>query len=130
MIVMEERVLSMICVGCPVGCDLKVTVRDKELLSVEGNACPRAVQFARTEISSPVRVFATTVRVSGGRLPVCPVRSRGPVPKDRLFDISREVARLVVPAPVTIGQVILADACGSGVDIIATRDLEAGEASV
>ena len=127
---MEERVLSMICVGCPVGCDIKVTVRDKELLSVEGNACPRAVQFARTEIANPVRVFATTVRVSGGRLPVCPVRSRGPVPKDRLFDISREVARLVVPAPVTIGQVILADACGSGVDIIATRDLENGEASV
>ena len=127
---MEERVLSMICVGCPVGCDIKVTVRDKELLSVEGNACPRAVQFARTEIANPVRVFATTVRVSGGRLPVCPVRSRGPVPKDRLFDISREVARLVVPAPVTIGQVILADACGSGVDIVATRDLEKGEASV
>ena len=127
---MEERVLSMICVGCPVGCDIKVTVRDKELLSVEGNACPRAVQFARTEIANPVRVFATTVRVSGGRLPVCPVRSRGPVPKDRLFDISRETARIVVPAPVAIGQIILADACGGGVDIIATRDLEAGEASV
>ena len=130
MTVMEERVLSMICVGCPVGCDIKVTTRDKELLSVEGNTCPRAVQFARTEIANPVRVFATTVRVSGGRLPVCPVRSRGPVPKDRLFDISREVARLVVPAPVRIGQVVLADTCGSGVDIIATRDLEAGEASV
>ena len=127
---MEERVLSMICVGCPVGCDIKVTVRDKELLSVEGNTCPRAVQFARSEIANPVRVFATTVRVSGGRLPVCPVRSRGPVPKDRLFDISRETARLVVPAPVAIGQVILADACGSGVDIIATRDLEKGEASI
>ena len=127
---MEERVLSMICVGCPVGCDIKVTVRDKELLSVEGNACPRAVQFARTEIANPVRVFATTVRVSGGRLPVCPVRSRGPVPKDRLFDISRETARIVVPAPVRIGQVVLTDACGSGVDIIATRDLEKGEASV
>lgn len=127
---MEERVLSMICVGCPVGCDIKVTVRDKELLSVEENTCPRAVQFARSEIANPVRVFATTVCVSGGRLPVCPVRSRGPVPKDRLFDISREAAQLVVPAPVRIGQVVLADACGSGVDIIATRDLEAGQASV
>ena len=57
------------------------------------------------------------------------VRYTNVFPKDRLFDISREVARLVVPAPVTIGQVILADACGSGVDIIATRDLEAGKAS-
>jgi CxxC motif-containing protein len=37
------------------------------------------------------------------------------------------VAGLTVPAPVRIGQVILADACGTGVDIIASRDLEARE---
>lgn len=120
---MEERLLSMICVSCPVGCDLKVQVRDSEVLAVEGQSCPRGLDFARAEVANPTRVFATTVRVSGGKLPVCPVRSRQAVPKSQLFDISREVARLVVPAPVAIGQVILADACGSGVDIVATRDL-------
>jgi len=123
----ETRVMSMICVRCPVGCDIKVTAEGDEVKSVEGNSCPRALEFARDEVRNPTRVFATTVRVSGGRLPVCPVRSRGPAPKSRLFDISREVAGLTVPAPVKIGQVILADACGTGVDIIASRDLEARE---
>ena len=122
---MEQRVLNMICVGCPVGCDLKITVDGKELILVEGNGCPRALAFAKAETANPVRVFATTVRVSGGKLPVCPVRSREAVPKGRLFDISRKIARLVVPAPILVGQVIAADVCGTGVDIIASRTLEA-----
>jgi len=78
-------------------------------------------------VANPTRVFATTVRVAGGKLPVCPVRSRQAVPKERLDDISREVARLTVPAPVTIGQIIVGDVCGTGVDIVATRDLAAEE---
>lgn len=121
----EEKTVSMICVNCPVGCDIKVTVKDGEVTNVEGNTCPRALEFARKEIANPERVFATTVRVEGGKLPVCPVRSRGPVPKSRVFDISKEVARQTVKAPIEIGQVILADACGTGVDIVASRSLEA-----
>ncbi|MBL3593937.1 MAG: DUF1667 domain-containing protein [Synergistaceae bacterium] len=117
----------MICVSCPVGCDLKVQARGKEVVSVEGHSCPRGVDFAKAEVANPTRVFATTVRVAGGKLPVCPVRSRQAVPKERLDDISREVARLTVPAPVTIGQIIVGDVCGTGVDIVATRDLAAEE---
>lgn len=119
----EEKTLSMICVNCPVGCDIKVTVKDGEVLGVVGNTCPRAVEFAKKEISNPVRVFASTVRVEGGKLPVCPVRSRGPVPKDRVFEISKEIARRAVQAPIEIGQVIVADVCGTGVDIVASRSL-------
>lgn len=120
----EEKTFSMICVNCPVGCDIKVTVREGEVTGVEGNACPRALEFAKKEIADPQRVFATTVRVEGGKLPVCPVRSRGPVPKNRVFDISREVARISVQAPVEIGQVIVPDVCGTGVDIVASRSLK------
>ena len=120
----EEKTLNMICVNCPVGCDITVTVEDGEVVSVEGNTCPRALAFARKEVSNPERVFATTVRVEGGKLPVCPVRSRGPVPKNRVFDISRGVARQVWQAPIGIGQVNLPDACGTGVDIIASRSLK------
>lgn len=121
----EEKIFNMICVNCPVGCDIRVTVLDGDVIAVDGNTCPRALAFARKEVSNPERVFATTVRVEGGKLPVCPVRSRGPVPKSRVFDISREVARQVVKAPIEIGQVILADVCGTGVDIIASRSLNA-----
>ncbi len=121
----EEKTVSMICVNCPVGCDIRVIVSNGEVVDVQGNSCPRALAFARKEIAHPERVFATTVRVEGGKLPVCPVRSRGPVPKSRVFDISREVARRTVQAPVQIGQVVIADVCGTGVDIVASRSLEA-----
>ena len=123
----EEKILNTLCVSCPVGCAIKVTYEGDKVLKVEGNTCPRALAFAQKEISNPERVFATTVRVIGGKLPVCPVRSRGPVPKSQVFEISRAVAALSVEAPIEIGQVILANACDTGVDIIASRSLEAVE---
>jgi CxxC motif-containing protein len=121
----EEKILNTLCVSCPVGCSIQVTYEGDRVLKVEGNTCPRALVFAQKEISNPERVFATTVRVTGGKLPVCPVRSRGPVPKSSVFDISRAVATLSIEAPVEIGQVILPNVCGTGVEIIASRSLEA-----
>ncbi|HOO64506.1 MAG TPA: DUF1667 domain-containing protein [Synergistaceae bacterium] len=122
-----KKILDTLCVSCPVGCSIRITYEGDAVLEVEGNACPRALAFAQKEISNPERVFATTVRVVGGKLPVCPVRSRGPVPKNRIFDISRAVAALSVAVPVEIGQIILENACDTGVDIIASRSLEAAE---
>ena len=125
----EER--KFICVSCPLGCGLTVTLEDGAIRDVEGNTCPRGKTYAEAEVSDPRRVFASTVRVKGGRLPVCPVRSKTPAPKDKLFDIAREVARLEAQAPLTIGQVLLPHVCGTDVDIVASRDLPlAGEATL
>lgn len=119
----EER--KFICVSCPLGCGLTVTLEDGVVRAVEGNSCPRGKAYAETEVSDPRRVFASTVRVKGGRLPVCPVRSNIPAPKGKLFDIAREVARLEVQAPIEIGQVLLPHVCGTDADIVASRDLAA-----
>jgi len=123
----EKNILNTLCVSCPVGCSIQVTYEGDTVLKVEGNSCPRALAFAQKEITNPERVFATTVRVIRGKLPVSPVRSRGPVPKSKVFDISRAVAALSLEAPIEIGQVILPNACDTGVDIIASRSLEASE---
>jgi CxxC motif-containing protein len=106
---------------------LTVHMEEGRIVKVEGNACMRGETYAEAEVRNPTRVFASTVKVSGGLLPVVPVRSKSAVPKEKLFDIAREVARVVVEAPVTIGQVILDDVCGTGVDIVASRSLEAEE---
>ena len=120
----EER--KFICVSCPLGCGLTVSLDDAgEVLKVEGNTCPRGESYARSEVKDPRRVFASTVRVRGGKLPVCPVRSKTPAPKGKLFGIAEEVARLEVDAPVKIGQVLIHDVCGTDVDIVASRDLAA-----
>lgn len=120
----EER--KFICVSCPLGCGLTVTLDDSgEVLNVEGNTCPRGASYARSEVSDPRRVFASTVRVRGGKLPVCPVRSRTPAPKGKLSGIARAVAELEVNAPVKIGQVLIHNVCDTDVDIVASRDLAA-----
>ena len=96
-----------------------------EVVKVEGNTCPRGESYARSEVKDPRRVFASTVRVRGGKLPVCPVRSKIPAPKGKLFGIAEEVARLEVEAPVKIGQVLIHGVCGTDVDIVASRNLAA-----
>ena len=120
----EER--KFICVSCPLGCGLTVSLDDAgEVVKIEGNTCPRGESYARSEVKDPRRVFASTVRVRGGKLPVCPVRSKTPAPKGKLFGIAEEVARLEVDAPVKIGQVLIHGVCGTDVDIVASRDLAA-----
>ena len=120
----EER--KFICVSCPLGCGLTVSLDDAgEVVKVEGNTCPRGESYARSEVKDPRRVFASTVRVRGGKLPVCPVRSKTPAPKGKLFGIAEEVARLEVDAPVRIGQVLIHNVCETDVDIVASRDLAA-----
>lgn len=117
---------KFICVSCPLGCGLTVTLDDSgEVMKVEGNTCPRGESYAKSEVSDPRRVFASTVRVKGGKLPVCPIRSKTPAPKGKLFDIAREVAKLDIQAPLKIGQVLIHNVCGTDVDIVASRDLEA-----
>ena len=117
----EER--KFICVLCPLGCGLTVTLNDGEVVKVEGNSCQRGESYARSEVKDPRRVFTSTVRVNGGKLPVCPVRSNAPVPKEKLFDVAEAVAKIQVNAPIEIGQVLISDVCGTGADIVASRDL-------
>ena len=114
---------KFICVACPVGCALTATVRGTEVLQLEGNICPRGVSYASDEMANPLRTFTSTVRVTGGVLPVCPVRSRTPLPLAKVFDVTREVAEASLSAPVTIGQVIIENVCGTGTDIVASRSL-------
>ncbi len=115
---------KFICVSCPLGCGLTVTLEDGEVKSVEGNSCPRGASYAKSEVKDPRRVFASTVRVKNGKLPVCPIRSKTPAPRGKLFEIAQAVAKLEIPAPIKIGQVLIHNACGTDVDIVASRDLE------
>ena len=115
---------KFICVSCPLGCGLNVILDDKgEVSYVSGNNCPRGAAYAKTEVKDPRRVFASTVRVIGGKLPVCPIRSKTPAPKGKLKEIARAVAELTVNAPVKIGQILIRNVCGTDVDIVACRDL-------
>lgn len=119
---MDKRTLT--CIGCPLGCTVEVTTENGQILSVTGNTCKRGEDYARKEVTNPTRIVTTTVRVSGGRLPVVPCKTGSDIPKDRIFDCVRALRDLTVAAPIHIGDILLPDVCGTGVDIITTADME------
>jgi len=106
-------------------CQLEVTEENGEVTGVEGADCKVGLKYAEEEFKDPRRVVTTTVPVRHGLLPLLPVRSTAPIPKRLILDAARQLANVVVDAPVKGGQVIMGDIMGTGVDVISSRDLEA-----
>ena len=114
---------EIVCVSCPMGCAITVELDDNnEVISVTGNTCPRGDKYARQECTHPERMLTSTVKVEGGRLPVVPVKSASPIPKEMLFDAMKEVNKVTLKAPVTFGDVAVKDILGTGIDIVVTNE--------
>lgn len=114
---------ELVCVSCPIGCMLTVELNDKnEVISVRGNTCKRGEQYAKDECTNPVRMLTTTIKVSGGSLPVVPVKTSKPIPKGKMFDCMKVINNEVVDAPVKMGDVLIYNVCDTGVDIVATNE--------
>lgn len=119
---METR--ELICIGCPLGCPLTVRI-DGENVEVSGNTCKRGDDYARKEVTNPTRIVTSTVMVEGGMDVTVSVKTRSDVPKGKIFDCVKSLKGIVVEAPVKIGDVIVENAAGTGVDIIATANVAA-----
>ena len=118
---MEER--NLICIGCPMVCPLVVNIKDGEVQSVEGNTCKRGAVYGKKEVTNPTRIVTTTVRVLGGTENVVSVKTKEDIPKSKIFDCIRELKEVTVAAPVQIGDIILHNVAGTGVDIVATKNI-------
>ena len=77
---MEKRELT--CIGCPLGCSITVTMENAEILDVTGNTCKRGDAYARKEVTHPTRIVTSTVRVSGGTIPMVSCKTKYPKRKD------------------------------------------------
>ena len=119
---MEKR--ELICIGCPLGCMVTVEMENGEIKSVTGNTCKRGDDYARKEVTNPTRIVTSTVMVKGGNLDMVSVKTRNDIPKGKIFDCVRALKGVCVEAPVHIGEVILKDVCGTGVDVIATKEIQ------
>ena len=117
---------DMICIVCPMGCRLQVSTQDDDsIVAVQGNQCPRGDIYARQELTHPKRILTTTVKISGALYPRLPVITTQDIPKGHLFEVMQALANIEVKAPVTINQVILPNVCGLGVDVVASRSMDA-----
>ena len=115
--------VNLVCIGCPLGCPLTVEMEGNEVLSVTGNTCPNGDKYARKELTDPTRIVTSTVRVTGGTLAMVSVKTQSDIPKGKIFDCVKALQAIDVPAPVTIGQVILEDVAGTGVAVLATKNV-------
>jgi len=120
---MPEITEEMICITCPMGCTLQVTHDGETLIHVDGNTCNRGLAYVESELTDPRRMVATTVRVRDGLHPLVPVYTESAFPKPQIFALLRKIREVEVEAPVKADQIILENALGTGINVIASRDM-------
>ena len=114
---------ELICIGCPMGCQLTAEGENGVVTSVSGNTCPRGEAYAKKECVAPARTVTGTVAIEGAALPVLPVRTAGEVPKALVHEVARALRTVMVHAPAAIGDVVLQNVCGTGVDVVASKNV-------
>ncbi|MFX1311840.1 MAG: DUF1667 domain-containing protein [Promethearchaeota archaeon] len=110
------------CIVCPTGCLVHVENVNDELI-IEGHSCKRGEEYAKEEFVAPKRILTTTMRVKNGFLPLIPVRSDLPLPKEKLNETLKKIANTVAKAPIKMGDILIKNVIGLDVNIIASRDL-------
>ena len=122
---MERK--ELICIGCPLGCNLTVEMDGGQVVSVNGNTCKRGDDYARKEMTDPRRIVTSTVPVAGGNLPVVSVKTASDIPKGKIRECLCALKGVTLTAPVQIGDVIVENVADTGVDVIATKSISAVE---
>lgn len=120
----NNNIEEIICVSCPKGCRIKVESKNDEIIDIFGFGCKEGKRYAREEFKNPTRILPTTVKVKGGEFPLVSVKTKKGIPKDKLLKAMDVIAEIEVKAPVKIGDIILNDILNTGVELVATRNVE------
>ena len=110
---------ELICICCPMGCRMTIDLDGEKVVSVTGNTCKRGSAYAVTELTAPVRMVTTTVRTADGVS--IPVKTKEPVPKERIFDCVSEIKKAEVTLPVKVGDVIIDNVASTGIPVVAAK---------
>ena len=119
------RTIELTCIGCPLGCPLNVTLEGNEVTEVTGNTCVKGEIYAKKEVTNPTRIVTSIVRVSGGTCCMVNVKTESDIPKNKIFECVEALKGVEIAAPVKIGDVVLADVAGTGVNVVAARNVSA-----
>jgi len=116
--------MEITCINCPMGCALNVDMENGKVNHVAGAACKRGFAYAERECTNPTRIVTSTVPVHGGKnLRVIPVKTDSAIPKNKIADCLRSLQGIELDVPVRIGDVVVKNVCGTGVDIVAARNV-------
>lgn len=114
------EIKNLTCIGCPLGCQISVKLEGGEILDITGYTCGRGKEYASAEVTSPVRMVTSTIKVNGGAAAVVSVKTASDIPKEKIFDVMAEIRSAQADAPVKAGDILISNAAQTGVNIIAT----------
>ncbi len=100
---------NLICIECPIGCEIEVEVENGVVISVKGNTCPRGKNYAEAEVICPKRVVTSTIRAENGEM--IPVKTDKPVRKDAIFEVMQKINRTTCKMPVRLGDMLVENIC-------------------
>ncbi len=114
---------EMICIVCPIGCQLSIERNQKEIL-VSGNQCPRGKAYALKELVNPSRTLTTTIKIHSVDAKLLSVKTNQEIPKLMMMECMKILKKIQTNVPVECGDVILHDIANTGVDIVATQTIK------
>jgi CxxC motif-containing protein len=113
-----ERKLT--CIVCPLGCELTVKTEGKCVAAVAGNTCPKGKAYAENECTNPQRTVTSTVRCECGD--VVAVKTERAIPKELVFAVMGEINSTLAKDGLKVGDVVIENVCGTGVNVVATAN--------
>lgn len=122
---LEKTEIKVCCTTCPKECVITVYLKNGILDSVEGEGCKRGKKFAQKEITTPERTLTSTVMVEcGDTACLLPVKTAAPIPKKDMALAMDAIRKTKFTGPCLMGDVIIANICDTGVDVVACRSIK------
>ena len=118
------KTVNLTCIGCPMGCGLSVELNNNKIVSITGNNCKIWENYAEKELFNPTRIVTSTVCVNGGVSPRVSIKTEHDIPKGKIFECVDVLKNIKVNAPIKIGDIIIKDIAKTGVNIVATKNIE------
>jgi CxxC motif-containing protein len=115
--------MKLICISCPRGCAMTVTM-ENGAVKVSGNQCKRGEAYAVAEMTCPMRTLTSSIFIDGGDCPLLSIKTKDPIPKAKLAEALEDIRTIKAKAPINIGDVVLKNIAGTGVDLVATRKVQ------
>jgi CxxC motif-containing protein len=115
---------ELVCIACPQGCRLSAVKKDG-VFEFTGNKCKKGLAYGEQELTCPMRSITTTVRTAFDDFPVVPVKTSGDIPLEKIFSFMKIINDVKVSERLKPGDVIIENLLDSGVDLVATANMEA-----
>jgi len=114
------KTIDLICIECPRGCNIKVTLNENKIEKIEGNSCPKGKSYAESEVIAPVRVLTSTIRLRTEEM--LSVKTDKPIPKEKIFEVMKIINKIKAEKPVKIGDILYKKIVGEA-NLVSTKSV-------